>query len=251
MKVLVICPTYGRVHLLNRVTASFLSQTYTNSDMVIINDDPHVKISCDNDRIITVNIDKKLILDEKRNIGSVMGANYDLIVPLDDDDIFLPRMLQYYVDKFKENPEMVCFRNRICYKIVNNVFKVGIGCPNNCAYRPSEFFRVGGYSYFDRNSSGDVKFSRKVNNVIIDDKDKIYFIYTYLPTNYHLSSVDEHTLEERAEQNRKELGVGGEFKIVPSFDKLKPFAMIVADYMKIGEPINIIPTKDGGIKYEL
>lgn len=39
MKVLIVCPTFGRLPFLGRMLASFLSQDYSDKRLVLINDD--------------------------------------------------------------------------------------------------------------------------------------------------------------------------------------------------------------------
>jgi glycosyltransferase involved in cell wall biosynthesis len=58
MKVLLVCPTYGRIPYLGRMVASFLSQNYDDKHLVIVNDDSNVELCCDIKNIIVININK-------------------------------------------------------------------------------------------------------------------------------------------------------------------------------------------------
>jgi len=68
MKVLVICPTYGRLPLLGRVLASFLDQDHTDKELIFINDDKNVQLTCDIENVHVLNLTKKITLGSKRNI---------------------------------------------------------------------------------------------------------------------------------------------------------------------------------------
>jgi glycosyltransferase involved in cell wall biosynthesis len=224
MKVLTICPTYGRPQFLGRVVASFLMQTHTDSDLVIINDDPHVNIVFKHNRVTVVNLNKKHLLDVKRNIGAIMGINYDLIMPLDDDDIYLPQQIEYHVRKFQENPDIDFFRNADCFITLHDQFKRGTNSPNSNAYRPSAFLTNGGYDFFEKNSSGDVKFANKfTNKLIVREPENAHFVYFWYGGNYHLSVMDEKDLEGVAADQRKKFNIVGDFIIEPDFEEVQTY----------------------------
>jgi len=236
MKVLTICPTYGRLPFLGRMVASFLMQTHTNSDLVIINDDPNVRVIFDHERVTVINMSKKHMLDVKRNIGAIMGLNYDLIMPLDDDDIFLPEQIEYHVRMFKENPEIDMFRNASCFTTIDGKFRRGLNSPNSCAYRPSAFLKNGGYGFFDKNSSGDLKFVRKFTNKrVVNQPEHAYFVYFWYGGNYHLSKIDEKNLETVAAKQREKFNISGDFIIEPDFKE-------VQTYIELSKKINIVKT---------
>jgi glycosyltransferase involved in cell wall biosynthesis len=248
MKVLVICPTYGRLPYLGRMVASFLSQTYKNSDLVIINDDPNVQLKFYHDRVTVVNISKKHLLDVKRNIGAVMGRNYDLIMPLDDDDIFLPKQIEYHVSKFENNPDLTLFRNIRSFIVYGGEFKFGSNAPNSIAYRPDAFFACGGYNHFEKNSGGDTKFYRSIGGKIeVRDKENSYFVYNFSGVNYHLSCIDETKIEGVAERQLKSMNCSGEFVIVPDFEEFQKFITLSETYIQNEVPIPVRAVSEGKI----
>ena len=224
MRTLTICPTYGRLPFLGRMVASFLMQTHTDSDLVIINDDPHVNVVFKHDRVTVININKKHLLDVKRNIGAIMGLNYDLIMPLDDDDIYLPQQIEYHVQMFEKNPSIDLFRNVSCFFTHKGQFKRGTNNPNSCAYRPSAFLANGGYEFFEKNSSGDVRFQRKFNNkMIVIEPENAHFVYCWFGGNYHLSYINEKDLESVAANQREKFKISGDFIIEPDFEEVQTY----------------------------
>jgi glycosyltransferase involved in cell wall biosynthesis len=80
MKVLVVMPTYGRIPFLNRALASFLSQTYDNKELVIINDDKNVELKCEYPNVICINLNKKILIGQKKNLATNVGY-HDLYMP--------------------------------------------------------------------------------------------------------------------------------------------------------------------------
>lgn len=250
MKVLVICPTYGRLPYLGRMVASFLSQTYTNSDLVIINDDSNVQIKFIHDRVTVININKKHLLDVKRNIGAVMGRNYDLIMPLDDDDIFLPKQIEYHVEQFEKNPDINLFRNIRSFIVYGGEFKFGANGPNSIAYKPNTFFEYGGYNHFEKNSGGDTKFFDKIKNkLIVKDKENSYFVYNFSGVNYHLSCINENHIIGVAEQQLKKLNCSGGFHIIPDYEEYQKFIDLSKIYLVDEVPIPVRSISDGKIIY--
>jgi len=224
MRVLSICPTYGRLPFLGRMVASFLMQTHTDSDLVIINDDPHVNVVFEHERVTVININKKHLLDVKRNIGAIMGLNYDLIMPLDDDDIYLPQQIEYHVRKFEENPHIDLFRNVDCFLTSKGQFKRGRNNPNSSAYRPSAFLANGGYGFFEKNSSGDVRFAHKFKNkMIVREPENAHFVYFWFGGNYHLSAINEKDLESVAANQREKFKISGDFIIEPDFEEVQTY----------------------------
>ncbi len=248
MKVLTICPTYGRLPYLGRLVASFLSQTHIDSELVIINDDPNITLRFDHDRVTIVNINKKHLLDVKRNIGAIMGRNYDLIMPLDDDDIFLPEQIAYHVRMFQENPNIDLFKNSDCFVVYKDFFTQGICSGNAIAYTPDAYLKHGAYNFFNKNSSGDAEFYKKfTNKLAVHDFENTQFVYNFCRSTYHLSYIDEKKLESIAESQRIELGCHGNFDIVPDFDEYNKFITLSnrfkTDNSKIAVSTNIIDGK--------
>lgn len=84
------CATYGR-EILNEAVKSFLMQDYLGPlELLILNDNPYVKIKCDYPGVRVINLLNSFdSLGEKFN-ALIEEAKYDILVQWDDDDIQLP-----------------------------------------------------------------------------------------------------------------------------------------------------------------
>ena len=78
MKTLVVCPTYGRIPYLNRMLSGFLHQTYNDKHLVIVNDDVNVELCCNEPSVTCINLNRKILLPQKRNIAIGLGYHYTL-----------------------------------------------------------------------------------------------------------------------------------------------------------------------------
>ena len=98
----VIIPTYNRAGVLGKAIESILAQTYTNWELIIVDDG-----STDNTRDIVSMYDDNRIRyfykkNEERSIARNYGvskANGDYLSFLDDDDYYLPRFFEEFQKK--------------------------------------------------------------------------------------------------------------------------------------------------------
>ena len=96
--VTVVIPTYNRVDLVQQAIASVISQTYTNWELIIVDDGSDDGTS---DAIIAMNDIRIKVLKMRhfgniallRNIG-VKGGTGEWLAFLDSDDIWIPRKLE-------------------------------------------------------------------------------------------------------------------------------------------------------------
>jgi hypothetical protein len=109
-KVSFICTTYRRFYCVRRIVAQYLSQTYTNKELIIFNtDEEHPYELGFNDptiKVINNNIDylNNLPYTNRGDIcrDAVTHATGDYFMLADDDDIYLPWHIQQAVDGIKE-----------------------------------------------------------------------------------------------------------------------------------------------------
>lgn len=94
MKITAICLTYRRPELLNEALQSFLMQDYAGAkELIILNDESEQKLRFNHPQVIVKNMpDRAPDLPSKYNYAVSMASG-DLIVPWDDDDIYLPHRL--------------------------------------------------------------------------------------------------------------------------------------------------------------
>ena len=246
MKTLFICPTYGRIPFLGRMLAGFLRQTYDDKHLVIINDDKNVELCCDYDEVTCININKKVLLDVKRNIGACFG-NYDLIFPQDDDDVVMPNRIANHVKKFQDNPDINLYMNSAGYGTTWDEFKTG-GCGMNASsYLRKAWHDVGGYTLF-KNFGEDTHFHNKIHNKLCEyDESCSDYVYNWGGIINHLSCNDEKTLDMFAYNQLVDLDlVGKKYWIYPDFTEYDKFLTLAEMYK--GDPIKIEHISPGKIE---
>lgn len=121
MKFSIIIPVHNTELYLNRCLDSVLSQTYSDYEMILIDDgstDMSSKV-CDEYRYkysdkVKVIHQKQSGLSEARNTG-IRNAQGEYFLLLDSDDVILPDSLEKIAEKCKTSPDMVVFDYTIFY----------------------------------------------------------------------------------------------------------------------------------------
>lgn len=112
-KVSVIIPTYKRSEFLQRAIDSVLSQTYSNIEIIVVDDnnpDSEHRVQTENKMQGYKGFDNILYIKNEANLGGalarnkgIMRASGDYITFLDDDDVYLPdkvfTQVKYMIDK--------------------------------------------------------------------------------------------------------------------------------------------------------
>ena len=116
-KVTAICPTHNRRRYIPSVIACFLSQTYTDSELVIVDDgtDSVADLIPDNPRIRYIRLEgPRRTTGEKRNIccGHAQG---EFIVHFDDDDWSAPERIADQIAKLESSGKQVMTYHNILY----------------------------------------------------------------------------------------------------------------------------------------
>lgn len=121
--VTVYIPTYNRCGLLERAVESVLNQTYTNLEVIIVDDcspddtlDYLAKVAKKDNRV--------RYFQNKKNSGAcvarnkaIMEAKGEFITGLDDDDYFLPERIENFVNNIHSENHEVQYSN---YILINN-----------------------------------------------------------------------------------------------------------------------------------
>lgn len=103
----IILPTFNRQFMLKSALASICNQTYSNWEVIVVNDagqdisDTVAQSSC-REKIILINHSSNQGLAAARNTA-LKAAKGSLICYLDDDDLFKPNHLDLVVQSFNEN----------------------------------------------------------------------------------------------------------------------------------------------------
>ncbi|MFX0093636.1 MAG: glycosyltransferase family 2 protein [Candidatus Hodarchaeota archaeon] len=124
----IILPTYNRGHVIARAIQSVLNQTYSNFELIIIDDgscdDTESVVKSFNDsRIKYFRQNKNYGASIVRNIG-IKTARGDYIAFQDSDDLWLPHKLERQVKSFETSPpevgvaycEWFCARDKRIYQ---------------------------------------------------------------------------------------------------------------------------------------
>lgn len=250
MRALVVVPTFGRVSFLNRVLASFLSQDYDDKDLLIINDDPNVQILCDHKNVFCINLNKKVLVPIKRNIGAAFG-DYDIIFPFDDDDIFLPKRISNHIATFQEDCNIDAYINMVCYIIDDNKFFHGRSGPSTVAYKKSAWAKVGGYTspvnYGEDTEFIDKLFKLNMRNV--EDYDNMDYIYNFSGINYHATSHSDNYIINEAQTELEEMNLfKNKFYIEPDYFQFYKFMEICDIFKETGQDVSVIYPRRGEIE---
>jgi glycosyltransferase involved in cell wall biosynthesis len=122
MKFSIITPTYKRKEKLERAVASLVAQTYTDWEMIIVNDSPqelsyHEFSSSINDARIHYHINETNSgVNYSRNYAlSKVSADSKWVIFLDDDDYFAPDTLQTFHDLIMSHQDIKWFVTNRAY----------------------------------------------------------------------------------------------------------------------------------------
>jgi len=240
MKTLTIIPTYGRLPFLGRALTSFLSQNYDDKELVIVNDDKNITLVCEHPNVTVINMSKKVLIGQKKNLAVQLGY-HDLYLNHDDDDIFLPNRIANCVKVHEENPEINLYRNLKSYSLYGNEFIVADSGLNVVSFTRKGFFESGGYKH-PVNSGEDRHFLDNMpKKMEYSDFDNLDYVYNYGGINYHLTFTDDNTIENIARIQLRDMQLtNGKFYIQPDFEEYNKFITLDEMYKQSKQPIKVI-----------
>lgn len=204
------CITYKRADFLEEAIESFLKQDYPGpKELIILNDDEEQTLHFNHPEIKIFNIKERFsTIGEKRN-ESVKLSKYDLLMPWDDDDIYLPHKISFCVEKLKSQGLEYYNLNQGFYfsmsekiiDLVANLFHA------NSTYTRKLFNKIEGYSKL--NVGEDMDFEHKLMQITSDflvenfhknekiTKQNTTYFYRWGGVSHHLSSSkNKNALEE-------------------------------------------------------
>ncbi|HZI48954.1 MAG TPA: glycosyltransferase family 2 protein, partial [Pyrinomonadaceae bacterium] len=109
MKVSIIMPTYRRSHTLYRTVRSIQRQSYSNWELIIIDNEGTAGYRFDDPRISVRAHAEWTSASYARNQG-LSYATGDLVCFFDDDDDMFPEYLEKFVNVFATNPQVKMVR---------------------------------------------------------------------------------------------------------------------------------------------
>lgn len=191
-----ICPTYGRVELLEEAIESFLQQDYPGrKELIVLNDYAGQTLEFEHPEVKIVNRSERFGSIGEKYDAAVALASHDLIFVWHDDDIYLPHRLSLSV--------VQCEDGRMFFKGENawfwnhgrlsgpakNTFHGG-----SCWHRKL-FDRAGGYPHIG--ARYDVEFEQRCQTAGVGPiklvpllLEEIYYIYRWQGTgSYHFSTT--------------------------------------------------------------
>ncbi len=245
MKALAVCATYGRLPYLGRMLSAFIHQTYEDKHLVIVNDDKNVELCCERKDVTVLNCRTRLHIGHKRNIGIMIG-NHDIIFPMDDDDVFLPKKMINHISKY--DGSIGACRNREGYIIRGDQFTTNNPGPwNSISFSKKAWFEAGGYT--DDWGWEDYEISFRLKNILEYDGERDW-IYQQGGVNYSAGENPGqiYSHEETALNQLKSMGlVGKKFWIQPDFEQFNNFCLLDKLYKEKQEPLKVEHISDGKI----
>ena len=139
----VIIPTYGRSEMLQRAITSVLNQTYTNIEIIVIDDnDSQSEYREQTEKMLESYLEKKQVvyIKHKKNAGGCVARNTgiksatgDYIGFLDDDDEWLPEFAIKHLEKLAGDADVV-YSNYFSTNSTNVDDRVAIVSDNKKGY---------------------------------------------------------------------------------------------------------------------
>lgn len=123
MKLSVLTLTYRRHELLRECLHSYLANKDSESEMVIINDDPETEYRCDIPGVKVVNLDTRLSSLGKKLEYAFGQCSGEYIYRLDDDDLLTSWGLKQVREMIAENQGFDIYRSKASYFYNNNTYK--------------------------------------------------------------------------------------------------------------------------------
>lgn len=199
-----ICPTYGRVALLEEAIYAFLQQDYPGpKELIVLNDYDQQTLLFDHPEVRIINLPKRFHSVGEKYKAAVALASHELIFVWHDDDIYLPHRLSYTVAHFDEKTAFFkadkawFWNDGKLSGPERNLFHGGSG------WRRALFTKVHGYPHIGQRY--DVEFEQLCKTaapeaVRIDpiQPADIYYLYRWRGTaSYHLSTMGTEGQEQQ------------------------------------------------------
>lgn len=247
MKVLLVTPTFGRLPFLGRLLASFLSQSYDDKELVIINDDKDVTVTCNFQNVTCINLDRRILVTHKKNIATSLGF-HDLYMPHDDDDVFLPDRIANHVKKHQDHPDIPAYRNELAYILSGGSFTCAPSGFNCISYKKQAWFDHGGYAH-KKASGQDQEFLFKLKDRLSEkNENELDYVYNWSGLNYHLSSSEEKNINNIAHKQLRDMGmIDKKFYIQPDFNEYAKFVKLHELYQAGRRDLKVTHAEQGKI----
>ena len=115
-EVAIVIPCYNYSHFLKDAVESVVAQTYPKIDCVIVDDGSPDDSGFVAESLIERYPERKIRLLSQENAGlaqartnGVRATQAPLVLPLDQDDLFVPQTVEHMVHFFLEHPGLISF----------------------------------------------------------------------------------------------------------------------------------------------
>ena len=206
-KISCFCPTFARPFLLEESLKSFLDQDYEGEkELIILNDCSDQTLIFDHPEVKIFNVNNRIEPIGKKFNDTAELCSGDILMPWDDDDIFLPwrfKTTLKYMRNGLFHVNKALFEDDYQRLIISeNVFQC------NLAISRKNWDKVGGYPNSNERAL-DVVLLDNIERIIGNPRVKIpykdiFYIYRWSQTNsYHISVITTDEICDFVEETEK------------------------------------------------
>jgi len=181
-----MCPTYGRVHLLEEAIESFLRQDYCGpKELLVLNDLPEQTLHCDEPEVRVINMPKRCEnLGQKRN-QAARHSQGELIMTWSDDDIHLSNRISSNVKQWQKGHYVTEGSHIFLCKTQKELKKSRLCGP--FLMERNEFWKLGGIP--DAFTGEDLQFLQKASQTlrVVESKETSYIYRWGVTERFHAS----------------------------------------------------------------
>jgi len=157
-----LCPTYGRISLLQRALQSFLYQDWPNRKLIICNDHPDIELSFDHPQVEVINTRRRFAnLGQKRQY-LLLQCKSRFAAHWDDDDIYLPNHLSQGMIALMSSDDKGCVKQPAAWMVMGQAGSLSLKDPKRNTFEGMMMFQkgmalqLGGYSMKDSGQALDL-----------------------------------------------------------------------------------------------
>ena len=213
----VLTLTYKRHHLLEEAIESFLRQTCTDCEMVIINDNPDVDYVYNHDKVKIINHKERFSSIGFKLEWGFKQCKHDFIYRLDDDDLMCPWALENVIKDITNNPGYEIYRSKGMHFFSDNIYEGEGGSVNNGNVYTKEY--INRITFPDRSCDEDSHITFGNNSKIYTSSLNHTMIYRWGMSTYHVSGMGNQSNEILLNQADKILdNTTGTITLFPHFN---------------------------------
>jgi len=216
-----VCVTYGRPILLGEAVKCFIDQTYSNKELIIVNDQEGVTLKMDSERddIVIENVPERFgSLGEKRNYAMSLTKG-DYVCIWDDDDLYLPWRIEDSVKIMEEKAHVDIVKSKYALMSIDNSnYKVVVNLFHSQSCISRKYVEATKYSLISVGE--DMDYERGAIIESVETNPLVFLNYRWGLNIHHLSGIaDEKQSWKRSLTFKAYQGMEGEIEVSPEFQK--------------------------------